>query len=120
MRVEALPDPSLPAGGPGRADDGRFVLNDLKLSVAPRQSAPPDAAATSGSSCPARERILSLAEVQVFSGDQNVALRGEGEAVEHRLRRATPAARSTATPTAVFDADSTTHTAESRRPVVGG
>jgi Protein of unknown function (DUF1553)/Protein of unknown function (DUF1549)/Bacterial Ig-like domain (group 2) len=41
LRLEALPDPSLPGGGPGRSPAegrglGNFVLNELKLSAAPR------------------------------------------------------------------------------------
>lgn len=36
IRVEALPDASLPAGGPGRAPNGNFVLSELKLTVAPK------------------------------------------------------------------------------------
>jgi hypothetical protein len=34
VRLEALADPSLPAGGPGRAQNGNFVLNELKLTAA--------------------------------------------------------------------------------------
>jgi hypothetical protein len=31
LRLEALADKSLPAGGPGRAENGNFVLNELKV-----------------------------------------------------------------------------------------
>jgi Protein of unknown function (DUF1553)/Protein of unknown function (DUF1549) len=31
VRLEALPDPSLPAQGPGRAPNGNFVLNEFKV-----------------------------------------------------------------------------------------
>jgi mono/diheme cytochrome c family protein len=31
LQIEALPDPSLPQGGPGRADDGTFVLSEIKI-----------------------------------------------------------------------------------------
>lgn len=34
VRLEALADPSLPAGGPGRAQNGNFVVNEVKLSLA--------------------------------------------------------------------------------------
>jgi hypothetical protein len=34
VRLEALSDPSLPAGGPGRAQNGNFVLNELRLTAA--------------------------------------------------------------------------------------
>jgi hypothetical protein len=35
VRLEALPDPSLPAQGPGRAGDGNFVLNEFTASITP-------------------------------------------------------------------------------------
>jgi hypothetical protein len=34
VRLEALADPSLPAGGPGRAQNGNFVLSELKVTAA--------------------------------------------------------------------------------------
>jgi hypothetical protein len=36
IRLEALADSSLPAGGPGRAANGNFVVSELKLSAAPK------------------------------------------------------------------------------------
>lgn len=44
IRLEVLPDPSLPARGPGRADNGNFVLNEFRLSFKPLDK--PDAANT--------------------------------------------------------------------------
>jgi WD40 repeat protein len=38
LRVEALPDPSLTRGGPGRSTRGNFHLTELSLSVAPLNS----------------------------------------------------------------------------------
>lgn len=38
IRLEALADPKLPAGGPGRAPNGNFVLTELQLSLAPAAS----------------------------------------------------------------------------------
>ncbi len=35
LRVEVLPDKKLPAGGPGRAPNGNFVLSEIELKVAP-------------------------------------------------------------------------------------
>ncbi len=35
LRIEALADPSLPAGGPGRAPNGNFVLGNVRVSAAP-------------------------------------------------------------------------------------
>lgn len=39
IRLEALTDRSLPKGGPGRADDGNFVLSHVDISRAPGSSA---------------------------------------------------------------------------------
>src|SRR5262249_52806188 len=37
FRLEALPDPALPNGGPGRSEgNGNFVLNEFALTVLPR------------------------------------------------------------------------------------
>lgn len=36
VRIEVLPDDSLPAKGPGRASNGNFVLSRLQFSIAPR------------------------------------------------------------------------------------
>ncbi|MDB5308257.1 MAG: hypothetical protein JWO38_2459, partial [Gemmataceae bacterium] len=41
VRLEVLADPSLPAKGPGRADNGNFVLNEFRLSY--RTADKPDA-----------------------------------------------------------------------------
>ena len=35
FRLEVLPDPSLPKGGPGRDQDGNFFLSNLDLEIAP-------------------------------------------------------------------------------------
>ncbi|MCI0358060.1 MAG: DUF1549 and DUF1553 domain-containing protein [Planctomycetaceae bacterium] len=36
IRLEAIADPALAAGGPGRAQNGNFVVSELKLSAAPK------------------------------------------------------------------------------------
>ncbi len=36
LRLEVLADKRLPSGGPGRANDGNFVLNELELTAAPK------------------------------------------------------------------------------------
>jgi hypothetical protein len=38
LRVEVLPDPSLPGNGPGRAANGNFVLNELTVTAAPQDN----------------------------------------------------------------------------------
>jgi len=36
LQLEVLPDSSLPSTGPGRSDDGKFVLSEIELLAAPR------------------------------------------------------------------------------------
>jgi hypothetical protein len=36
LKLEALSDDSLPAKGPGRANNGNFVVNELKVTIAPK------------------------------------------------------------------------------------
>jgi hypothetical protein len=38
VRIEVLPDDALPARGPGRADNGNFVLSELKLTAAAKNA----------------------------------------------------------------------------------
>ncbi|MFO0950326.1 MAG: DUF1549 domain-containing protein [Isosphaeraceae bacterium] len=39
VRLELIADPRLPQGGPGRAPDGNFVLNEIQVSAAPKTDA---------------------------------------------------------------------------------
>ena len=39
LRLEVIPDPSLPGGGSGRADDGNFVLTEILADTAPAAAA---------------------------------------------------------------------------------
>jgi mono/diheme cytochrome c family protein len=77
FRVEVLPDPSLPAQGPGRSPNGNFVLNDLKVGVQPAGQAPGKVAGrfvrleVSGTG-----RMIHIAELQAFAGADNVATQG--------------------------------------------
>lgn len=75
LRLEVLPDDRLPQKGPGRAGQGQFVLNDLRVEVAPSQPQPVTARFVR-IEAPGPNRFLSLAEVQVFSAGQNVAPKG--------------------------------------------
>ncbi len=38
LRLEALADPTLPAGGPGRAENGNFVLHELRAQAVPLEA----------------------------------------------------------------------------------
>jgi len=77
LRLETVPDATLPKGGAGFAE-GSFVLSRVSARVIP-----PEAAKVTGRyvrvEIPGREKILSLAEVEVFSGGVNVATSGEAK-----------------------------------------
>ena len=75
LRLDALPQESLPRKGPGHAADGSFVVSRITASLLP-----PQTNRTRGRfvrlELPGKEKYLSLAEVQIFSGNENVALKG--------------------------------------------
>jgi hypothetical protein len=77
IRLEAIPDSALPQAGSGRATDGNFVLSNVRASISPADL---DGKPMKGNfirvSLPGPNRILSLAEVQAFSGNENVARQG--------------------------------------------
>ena len=76
VRIESVPDPALPGGGSSHGD-GNFVLTQLSGSLyqEPRQRAKGRFIRIE---LPGKEKILSLAEVRVFDGQQNIA--GSGKA----------------------------------------
>jgi hypothetical protein len=72
VRLEALPHDSLPGGGPGRGPGGGFLLTRFRMGTAP----PPDEKFEGRYvriELPGDQRVLSLAEVEVFSGEENIA-----------------------------------------------
>jgi putative membrane-bound dehydrogenase-like protein len=78
LRIEALPDPSHPGGGSGRAEDGSFVVSSVSVSIVDKaiQAKLPTARIvrvqlTHGNN------PLSLAEVEVFD-DTGVNVAGQG------------------------------------------
>jgi hypothetical protein len=75
LRVEVLPDDSLPAHGPGRAENGNAALTELRVSAGP-----PDAKMPRGRflrvTLPKAPNGLALAEVQVFHNGENIAPKG--------------------------------------------
>ena len=75
VRLEALTDPKLPGMGPGHSG-GNFVVSRVNAQLVPPATAKPTTRFVRVS-LPGKDRILSLAEVQVFSGSENVALKGE-------------------------------------------
>ncbi len=75
FRIEALPDPSLPAGGPGRAPDGGFVLSELKISAA-RQGRPTGLANVSFQAARSDFELKDFEADKIVDGDTETGWRG--------------------------------------------
>ncbi len=75
FRLELLPDDALPSHGPGRAPNGNVVINEFSVAAAPAGVGRPRGRFVR-IEAPGKDRILSLAEVQVFAGAENVARKG--------------------------------------------
>ena len=110
IRLEALPDPSLPGSGSGRADGGRFVLSHFAAEVTSEAERPAPVGRFVRVELPGKARILALAEVEVFVEGENIA-RG-GAAAQSSTDYAGAAARAIDgnTDGRYFLANSTTHT----------
>jgi hypothetical protein len=108
LRLETLPDEALPSKGPGYAG-GNFVMSRLLAEVVP-----PVSRRAAGRylrvELPGQEKILSLAEVQVYEGAENVVR--SGEARQSSVAFDGPAARAIdgSTDGRYEEAKSTTHT----------
>jgi hypothetical protein len=76
LRLELLPHVSLPVGGPGRASgSGSAILTELEVGVRSPAQQPPQARFVRVE-LPGPHRVLSLAEVQVYDGESDVAITG--------------------------------------------
>jgi mono/diheme cytochrome c family protein len=118
FRLELLPDERLPGGGPGRVPGGgNLVLNDLKATVAPLGREPSGLAGRYVRvDLPGTARLLSLAEVQVFRGADNIALSGKATQSSVEYDGPPQLAIDGNTDGHYFDAKSTTHTAQEDNP----
>jgi len=79
VRLETVPDDKLEKPVVGHAN-GNFVVSGIFASIAPSNN-PPAAGRFVRVELTGKEKILSLAEVQIFSGGSNVALRGEAKQI---------------------------------------
>ena len=75
LRLEALPHESLPGKGPGHAG-GNFVVTRIRAVVQPPEGAREPMVRFVRVELPGKEKLLQLAEVEVFSGGINVAPQG--------------------------------------------
>ncbi|MCB9952872.1 MAG: DUF1553 domain-containing protein [Planctomycetaceae bacterium] len=75
IQLQTFPHESLPAGGSGFGG-GNFVITSVKATIVPQGNSRPSGRYVRVA-MPGQKQFLSLAEVQVFSGNENVALKGE-------------------------------------------
>lgn len=75
LRLEALTDDSLPSHGPGRAGNGNAVLSEIRASVREANPVIPKARFVRVE-IPGKDKILSLAEVEIFSEGKNIGPKG--------------------------------------------
>ena len=117
FKLEALPDPSLPAGGSGRAADGAFVVTQFTIDAgdAGRVDRPPLGRFVR-IELPGDQKMLSLAEVQVISGGSNVARSGKASQSSTDYEGAAERAIDGNTDGDYHKARSTTHTKAESNP----
>jgi hypothetical protein len=113
IRIRTHPDPNFPGGGAGLGD-GNFVLTNLSASFVD-PSAKPMLGQFVRIELPGKNRILSLAEVQVLSAGQNVALRGKATQSTESLEGAASRAIDGNT-SGLWSENSVTHTETSESP----
>src|SRR5437016_2750482 len=112
LRIEALA--SLPKAESGQIANGGFEISHVTATVVPPESNRP-VVRYLRIELPGKEKILSLAEVQVFQGKENVAL--QGEASQSSTAYEAPARLAIDGKTdGDFDAKTTTHTEASENP----
>ena len=75
LRLEALPHDALPGKGPGHGG-GNFVVTRVRAVVVPPDGAKGPRARYVRIELPGKGKLLQIAEVQVFSGGENVAVKG--------------------------------------------
>ena len=111
VRLEALTDKSLPEQGPGNGPKGKFTLTQITGTLkAPPGSLPQGRYVRIELPNPGK-RQLQLAEVQVFSGTENVALKGSARQSTTGFEGEAKRAIDGNTNGDYFKANSVTHTA---------
>ncbi len=114
LRLEALPEESLPGKGPGLAA-GNFVVTRVRASVKSPDLEKGPRARFVRIELPGKARLLQLAEVQVFSGSENVALKGEASQ-KSTYADAVAARAIDGTTAGEYDKGSVAHTADGDDP----
>lgn len=108
LRLEALPHDSLPNQGPGHAA-GNFVVTGIKAELTPSESAKEPQVRFVRIELPGKDKLLQLAEVQVFSRGANVATQGTASQ-KSTYTDATAARANDGNTTGAYDKGSVAHT----------
>lgn len=115
LRLDVLPDPSLPGNGPGHSGGGNFVLSKFTAKVVPPHSTQLKGryvrVENLGSGV-----FLHLAEVQAFRGNENVALAGKATQVSTDYDAPAELAIDGKTNGDFFKGKSVTHTGKADNP----
>ncbi len=114
LRLETLTDDSLPKQGPGHGG-GNFVITGIQATLVPAESSS-FAGRYVRIEIPGPQKILSLAEVEVFAGEQNIARQGTASQSSTAFDGPAQLAIDGNTDGRFADAKSTTHTAISDNP----
>ncbi len=114
LRIDVLPDPSLPGNGPGHAG-GNFVVTRVTATIIPKDDQRPRGRYVRVES-PGKGRYLHLAEVQVFSGADNVALKGKATQISTDFEGNAELANDGNTNGQYFEGKSVSHTATANDP----
>jgi hypothetical protein len=115
VRVEALPDDALPNKGPGHAK-GNFVLTKVTAETAPASANQGPSARYIRVELPGKSKHLMLAEVQVFSQGENVAVKGTATQISTDYEGPAKLANDGKTDGHYFNGKSVSHTAVADNP----
>jgi hypothetical protein len=117
FRLETIPYAALPHGGAGRAADGNFVLSRFSVEAEPAGAQGKDPVGRFVRiELAGKEKILSLAEVEVYSEGENVARKGEAKQSSVDYDGSPARAIDGNTNGNYFDANSVSHTRAEPNP----
>ncbi|MBS0262154.1 MAG: DUF1553 domain-containing protein [Planctomycetes bacterium] len=117
FRLETIPDATLPQGGAGRSADGNFVLSRFSVTVEDAEKAgAPATGRYVRVELPGADKFLSLAEVQVFQGVENIARKGQASQSSTDFGGDAQRAIDGNTNGHYYEANSTTHTRQGADP----
>jgi hypothetical protein len=113
LRLEALTDDALPGKGPGHANN--FVVSRITATTSPPVNKPL-AGRYLRIERPGKQTYLMLAEVQAFSGGENIAPRGEASQINTGFEGVAKRANDGNTNGKYFEANSVSHTEKADDP----